>query len=148
MTPVIREARHADLPALLALYAELGARDGAEWAPQHERAWADLASLPNVWVLVAELIGAAVGTLTLALIPNLTRGARPYGVVENVVTGLPFRGQGVGRALLSEAECRARAAGAYKLILMTGMVRAEAREFYESCGYDGMSKVAFEKRWP
>ncbi|WP_084050151.1 GNAT family N-acetyltransferase [Deinococcus hopiensis] len=144
----IRPARRPDLPALLALYGQLSARNSADLQPAHLQAWEAVEAQPGLQVLVAEMEGQIVGTVTLALIPNLTRGARPYGVVENVVTHAAYREQGIGRALLAEAERLARAVKAYKVMLQSGASLPEAHAFYRRCGYAGETKRAFEKRWP
>lgn len=146
-TPLIRPAQPGDLPALLALYRQLSAHDPAGLQPAHQQAWEAMQAQPGLHVLVAESAGQVAGTLTLALLPNLTRSARPYGVIENVVTDERSRGQGLGRALLNEAERLAREAGAYKVMLMSGESRPEAHAFYRRCGYTDETKRAFEKRW-
>ena len=40
--------------------------------------------------------GQLVASCNLAVIPNLTRGGRAYGVIENVITDAAHRGQGRG----------------------------------------------------
>ena len=45
------------------------------------------------------------------------------------------RGQGIGRALVGEAERWARAMGAHRLSLTSGVQRQEAHEFYRRLGY-------------
>lgn len=147
MLPLIRPAQRHDLPALIALYHQLSARNPADLQPAHLEAWEAVETQPGLQVLVAEREGQVVGTVTLALIPNLSRGARPYGVIENVVTDAAHRGQGIGRALLEEAERLAREANAYKVMLQSGAVLTEAHAFYRRCGYAEGTKRAFEKRW-
>ncbi|GAA5513412.1 hypothetical protein Dcar01_02147 [Deinococcus carri] len=143
---MIRDAREEDLPALLALYHQLSARDPATVSERHRAAWAALARQDITRILVAENGGEVVGTLALSIIPNLTRDARPYALIENVVTCEERRGQGIGRRLLEEAERLARDREAYKLMLMSGNVRGEAHAFYRRCGFNGETKTAFEKR--
>jgi len=145
--PTVRPAQPGDLAALLTLYRQLSAHDPAGLQPAQREAWAAMQTHPGLHVLVAETEGGIVGTLTLALLPNLTRSAQPYGVIENVVTDARSRGQGIGRALLNEAERLAREAGAYKVMLMSGESRPEAHAFYRACGYQEGTKRAFEKRW-
>lgn len=148
---IVRDAREEDLPALLALYHQLSSRDPATVSERHRAAWAALARQDITRILVAEVGvaeggGEVVGTLALSLIPNLSRDARPYALIENVVTCEERRGQGIGRRLLEEAERRARDREAYKLMLMSGNVRGEAPAFYRRCGFSGETKTAFEKR--
>ena len=53
--------------------------------------------------------------------------------------------RGIGRALLRDAEVRARAAGAARIELTTARHRAEAHAFYRACGYEETS-LRFMKR--
>lgn len=49
--------------------------------------------------------GGLVASCTLTLTPNLTRGCRPYGVIENVVTDVGFRKRGFAKAVLEKSAC-------------------------------------------
>jgi len=84
-----------------------------------------------------------VASCTLTVIPNLTRGCRPYGVIENVVTHADHRRQGHGRAVLNEALRQAWAEGCYKVMLLTGRKDEATLHFYESAGFDPSAKQAF-----
>jgi GNAT superfamily N-acetyltransferase len=76
------------------------------------------------------------------VIPNLTRGARPYGLIENVVTHQEYRGHGYGKALLAKALEFGWSQHCYKVMLMTGRKDA-THHFYESAGFESQSKKAF-----
>ena len=54
------------------------------------------------------------------------------------------QGLGIGRALLKEAERRARVGGAARIELTSGAQRTEAHAFYRACGYKD-SSVRFVK---
>lgn len=142
----IRQAREDDLPALLGLYHQLSPRDPLTISEAHRAAWIALTAQNITRVLVAEEGDEVVGTLSLSILPNLTRHARLYALIENVVTREDRQGQGIGRRLLEEAERLAREQNAYKLMLMSGNVRDEAHAFYRRCGFSGETKTAFEKR--
>ena len=77
------------------------------------------------------------------MIPNLTRGARPYAVIENVVTDAAYRRRGIGAAVLRTLMDRCWSRCCYKVMLMSGMRRLEIHGFYESLGFDKNSKQAF-----
>ena len=99
------------------------------------------------------VLGALDGTnlcamLTLHLMPNVTWGARPYGLIENVVTSERYRKRGIGKHLMQAALARAWAADAYKVMLMTGQKR-DAKQFYEKAGFSSEDKHAMvARRYP
>ncbi len=64
-----------------------------------------------------------VGTVDCAILPNLTRGGRAFMVVENVVVASAARRGGVGAVLMDAAVTLARAAGCYKVQLLSRMTR-------------------------
>jgi GNAT superfamily N-acetyltransferase len=78
-----------------------------------------------------------------AVIPNLTRGARPYAVVENVVTDASQRRRGIGATVLRALLERCWQRRCYKVMLMSGMSRGEVHHFYEALGFSRTSKQAF-----
>jgi GNAT superfamily N-acetyltransferase len=97
-------------------------------------------------VLGAEKDGSIVGTCTVAICPNLSWSGRPYAIIENVIVSESYRGQGIGKALLLEAQLLAENAGCYKVALMTGSKRMSTLKFYEACGFVG-NKAGFQKRF-
>ncbi len=97
-------------------------------------------------VFVAEAAGRVVASCALAIVPNLSRGLRPYGVIENVVTHAEHRRQGHGRAVLAAAVARAWAAGCHKVSLATRSRREATLGFYERAGFERGGKTYFEMR--
>lgn len=75
--------------------------------------------------------------------PNITRSGRPYGVIENVVTHAACRRSGYGRLVMQAAIDAAKNRHCYKIMLMSGMDRGHAHEFYTSLGFDKDAKQAF-----
>ena len=145
-TMTIRDAGEADLPAVAALYAAAFDDPADLDGPSSiEAAWQRLrAEAPTARVLLAEIDGRPVGTLTLFVLPMLAHGGTPAALVEAVAVDRRVQGQGVGRALMDEAMARASAAGCYKLALSSNDKRREAHAFYERLGYarHGVSFVA------
>ncbi|MFH6784683.1 MULTISPECIES: GNAT family N-acetyltransferase [Methylobacterium] len=142
---VIRPADRFDLPRLLDLYVHLDP-DDARCPPEEAAAILDRLSRDEGSAVLVGAIGEKlVTTCTVVVIPNLTRGGRPYALIENVVTHADHRGAGFGRAVLSAAVGRAWEAGCYKVMLMTGSTKPSTLAFYEAAGFEP-SKTGFQVR--
>lgn len=141
----IRHATEDDAAALLDLYEHLS--PGDERCPL-ERAKANInriAQIDGSAILLGLRHGAVITSCTLLVVPNLTRGGRPYAIIENVVTHAHHRGQGLGKAILDAACERAWDQGGYKVMLSTGSARPSVLSFYKSAGFD-QSRTGFQKR--
>lgn len=141
----IRHAVRQDLPALIDLYQHLSRGDDAPPLDIAEDVLERFHAYPGSAIFVGELDGVLVASCTLVVIPNLTRGGKPYGLLENVVTHGGFRNQGFGRRMLRHAADAAWAAGCYKLMLMTGSSKPETLAFYLGAGFE-QSKTGFQMR--
>jgi len=142
-----RELASADLDALLSLYEHLHATD----APLPARAdldsiWRKLCESEDHLYYGVDADGLLAASCTVTIVPNLTRGARPYGVIENVVTHSDHRRRGLGRIVVTRALDAAWRRGCYKVMLMSGMGRREIHSFYEALGFDRDAKQAFVAR--
>ena len=143
--------RPGDLPGLLALYRDLHPEEPELNAEMAAATWEAMLTASGLTGTVAELAGLPTilgATCTVSVVPNLTRGARPYALVENVVTLASHRQQGLGRAVLEGAQEVAWAAGCYKVMLATGSRREETLCFYERAGFERGTKTAFQVRRP
>ena len=98
----IRRIREDELPNLLRLYSFLHPEDPkidpADDAVQ--KLWQKILADANLRYYVAHKEQKIVSTCTLTLVPNLTRGLRPYGLIENVVTDPEHRKQGYATQVL------------------------------------------------
>jgi ribosomal protein S18 acetylase RimI-like enzyme len=140
----IRDVREEELAQLLELYRHLHADDSP--LPAEDRLlelWKSICHNDNLIYLAAEVDGRLVSSCTLAIVPNLTRGARPYAVVENVVTHREYRCRGLGTAVLRAAVERARGRGCYKVMLLTGSKQESTLRFYERAGFRRGVKTGF-----
>ena len=150
MTLKIRQASLLDLPGVIALLEQLsdGRTPGVPWPVTTEgegsAVWAEILAQPGRAFLVADEDGTLVGTIDLFILSNLTHGASPIAYMENVVVDREHRGSGVGLALVSEVERRAREAGCYKIQLISNTAREEAYRFYEAVGFEP-SATGFRK---
>lgn len=134
----VREAHKGDLARLLELYQEPNALYGEAEEMNREYAehfFAEVLSDEHQTTLVAEEEGEVVGTLVVAVLPNLAHGGAPYAVVENVVVDPERRGEGIGEDLMQAAMERARGTGAYKLALTANLQRERAHGFYRRLGF-------------
>jgi GNAT superfamily N-acetyltransferase len=132
----VRPAVGDDLEAVLALLAQLHpSRPEVPSVTDAGATWSRMLAYPDRTVFVAELHGDVCGTADLLLVANLTRDARPWSIVENVVVDEAVRGRGIGRVLMDVVVDAARAAGAYKVQLMSANGR-ESHAFYEALGFE------------
>ena len=145
---VLRPARLADLPGIQALYLHLNAEDPPADPAKAGPAWESLLHSGLTTVLVAETGGELVASCTLVVIPNISRGARPYALIENVVTHAGHRRKGLGHAVLAAALDRAWEAGCYKVMLATGSTEEGTLRFYEGAGFERGGKTFFQIRRP
>ncbi len=88
-------------------------------------------------VLVA-LVGGRVGGFVCVwtrVPPEPDEPAKPYAFISDIVVSKRLRGQGIGRALLAEAERHARQRGAAVLRLDVMAGNSGARHLYEHAGF-------------
>jgi ribosomal protein S18 acetylase RimI-like enzyme len=146
MEPFVRIATLDDLSSLVRLYEQLNPGDAQAPKARLTSVFKEVLSSPYFEFVVAELGGNVAGTCYLNIIPNLSRGASPYAVVENVVVALESRRRGVGTAVMRFALARAWKRGCYKVMLQTGSRSEGKYQFYRSCGFSQTEKVAFVAR--
>ncbi|SFS12179.1 N-acetylglutamate synthase, GNAT family [Halomicrobium zhouii] len=139
-----RTIRPDELDELLTLYRMLNPDDPPlEPGDGLDRQWREMLADETLDVVVVEHDDRLVSTCVLSITRNLTRGARPFGLVENVVTREGYRGRGFGKRCLAKARELAEARDCYKVMLLTGTEEAWKHEFYERCGFDGDEKSGF-----
>jgi GNAT superfamily N-acetyltransferase len=142
----VRKAKSTDLPQILDLYIELQPLDPPIDASKAITVFEQAISCGVVY-FVAENDGQIVGSCYISIIPNITRQCSPIGFIENVVVASEYQRRGIGRKLMNAAVKYAENQGCYKVTLQSGIKRVDAHEFYESIGFDGDSKRAFEIRF-
>jgi GNAT superfamily N-acetyltransferase len=144
---IIRSAVSSDLPQLLALYQQLNNSDPLLSPEQIAAVWSEFISNRCSTCFVAEIDKTIVASSVITIIPNFTRGGRPYGVIENVITHCDYRKRGTGTTLMNHLISFAKEKNCYKVMLQSGIARKDAHRFYEKAGFDGNSKKAFELRF-
>jgi GNAT superfamily N-acetyltransferase len=143
---MFREVGLGDFKSVMGLYRQLHPqdpvlRDGVEAA-----VFEQIVATPGLRIFVLEVDGVVVATTYLNVIPNLTRSASPYAVIENVVVDEARRGQGLGKQVMAGTLAAAWDAGCYKAMLMTGSRRPSTLAFYQACGFSPDAKSAFLAR--
>ena len=141
-----REATRADVPVVVALLADdmLGqGREGTDLAP-YLAAFDAMQDEGSNRLIVAEKDGRVVACYQLTLISGLSLTAARRAQIEGVRVATDLRGQGLGAALMADAEDRARAAGCLLIQLTTNATRTEAHRFYARLGFTP-SHIGFKK---
>lgn len=142
---VIRVAERRDLGALLKLYPYLNPDDPTVPLARAEEVWDQFLRYPGSAIFLG-LVGDEIATTcTLVVIPNLTRGGAPYGLIENVVTHARHRKKGFGQAVLKAAIAAAWQQGCYKVMLLTGSNNPATIRFYREVGFE-QNKTGFQIR--
>lgn len=140
---MIREIQEKDLNALLELYLHLHEESVQEFTEHLRNTWQTILADENHHIIVKEEDGKLVSSCVCVIIPNLTRGIRPYAFVENVVTHADYRGKGYATECLNYAKEIAEKANCYKMMLLTGSKKDSTLKFYENAGYNSSDKTAF-----
>ena len=138
------EAEEGELDQVLGLYRHLHANDPIlEPSAALQELWRSIWADPNIRLVVARSAGEVVSTCTLVIVPNLTRGARPYGLIENVITHPDHRRKGIGTAVVHHALGIAWGRGCYKVMLLTSSTSESTWRFYERAGFLRGIKTGF-----
>jgi GNAT superfamily N-acetyltransferase len=145
---LFRAAGPGDFDDILRLYRQLQPEDPVLRDGSDAAAFAQILGSPGLHLFVLELDGAIVATTYLNVIPNLTRSASPYAVIENVVVDERLRGTGLGKQVMDGTLRAAWDAGCYKAMLMTGSRSPGTHAFYRACGFSPDAKTAYLARPP
>jgi GNAT superfamily N-acetyltransferase len=144
---VIREASPDDFGRVMELYAQLHPNDPVVEDGSDRRVYDEILATPNLHLFVLEDDDGTVNaTCYFNFIPNITRQASPYGIIENVVTEVSRRNQGLGKKIIGHALKFAWHRGCYKVMLQTGSRRESTHNFYKACGFNANDKFAFVAR--
>ena len=140
----IRQIRFEELDDLLRLYRQLHMDDPAIEEDSHLKSlWNEICQDENLFYIVAEEDGKLVSSCTLAIIKNLTRGLRPYGVIENVITDGEYRKRGLATQVLHKAVDIAREKNCYKVMLLTSAKDEATLGFYDQAGLQRGIKTGY-----
>ena len=101
---MVREIRENELDGLLELYLYLHEDSVPEKTEHVTDTWQAIVGDPNHHIIVNEVDGKIVSSCVCVIIPNMSRGVRPYAFVENVVTHEDYRGRGLATECLNFAK--------------------------------------------
>ena len=140
---MVREINKNELHALLELYTHLHETNIPEMTAHLKQTWDRILQDQNHHIIVNEVDGKLVSSCVCVIIPNLTRGIRPYGFIENVVTHSDYRGKGLATECLNYAKEIATRENCYKMMLLTSAKSEETLRFYRNVGFNSSDKTAF-----
>ena len=136
---LLRDVREGDAEAIAQLITEFTNLPTTPAEVQQRLARSQGSEHP----ILAELDGSVVGFASLRLVNYLGEDV-PYAEISELFVPERYRRQGIGRALMTELEERARAAGASNLVVLTAADNATAIALYRESGFDEFS-IALQK---
>lgn len=140
--PIARTATNDDLAALLALFEVSEVSHRAE-PGNAKHIWTETLARPGLVVFVCDADATVVSTCMLVTVPNLLRGGRLHGFIENVVTHPKFQGRGHGRAVISAALTEAWKRDCHHVLLQSGRGDPRVHRFYAECGFTPGLRTAY-----
>jgi ribosomal protein S18 acetylase RimI-like enzyme len=140
---LIRPAEKKDYTSIMALYRQFNPDDPVAEESEGRSVFESIIESESNSLIIAEINNSVVSSCYLNIIPNLTRNAHPFAVIENVITDQYYRNRGIGKAIMQYAINRAWEAGCYKIMLLTGRKEESTLRFYRSCGLESGLKTAF-----
>ena len=117
---MVREIKENELNQLLQLYTHLHETTVPEESEHLKQTWQTIMQDSNHHIIVKMVDGQIVSSCVCVIIPNLTRGVRPYAFIENVVTHKDYRSKGYAKECLNFAKEIAKQMNCYKMMLLTG----------------------------
>lgn len=141
-----RRAHAADFDQLMNLYRQLQPDDPVLTDDSDRRVFDQILASPLLCIFVLEVDSSVIASCYLNVIPNITRSAAPYAIIENVITDDQHRQRGYGRTLLEQTLAYAWDQGCYKAMLQTGSKRPATHAFYRACGFSADDKTGYVAR--
>jgi ribosomal protein S18 acetylase RimI-like enzyme len=128
----IREAQSADYPQIVSLVKELADID-SDYCPLDEDYLRRYLAWGRNGILIAESDGAVAGMLSYSFRADLYHSGK-VAFIEVLIIHHPFRGRGLGSALLEEFFRRAEAACCVEVSVSCMPANAGAQKLYRSHG--------------
>ena len=131
---IIREATAADAERMVALIGELEFNVDTDGITERLQSLAECGEP----VLLSETDGEVVGLIDWHVMTTIHR-PRPVGRIVALIVAEGHRGQGIGQALVVEAEQRMRERGCEKMEVTSNLRLERAHQFYERIGFERSS---------
>jgi GNAT superfamily N-acetyltransferase len=138
--------KREDLVNILELYKQLNPSNNDFSIENANKIW-DKIENGNIKYFIAKDNGEIIASCYIIIVPNLTFNGKSIGYIENVITGEKYRRRGIGKKIMEMAINYAKEENCYKVVLQSGIKRTMAHKFYETIGFNGESKKAFELRF-
>jgi len=142
----VRLIKFEELDDLLDLYRQLNPEDpDLKKEGNIIELWKEILNDPFLYYFGLEKDGKIVSSCTLTAIKSSTRGGKPYGLIEYVITDSTYRKRGYGTAIINKAVEVAKEKNCYKVMLLTGRKEESTLRFYEPVGFEREIKTGFIK---
>jgi len=132
-----------DLPALQELYLNLYDSEITPLTSESIQIWESILADPGHHILIGEVMGEIVSSVTLVITKNLTRKMRPNATIENMITAPNHRNKGYARRLLDKAVEIAREQNCYRVMFISGAKSESTIDFYIKSGFTNSAKSAY-----
>ncbi len=136
----IRDARPADASAIADLMTQLGYPTAVTLMEPRLRR---MLALSHHRIVVAEGSGAVIGVVGACVDHGVELDT--YGRITALAVDEKWRGTGVGRLLVDQAERWCRERGADRVTVTSGHHRSESHKFYKALGYDATGLRFFKR---
>lgn len=143
---LFRPATRADVPAVVALLADdlLGRTRESDGMAPYLAAFDAMQAEAGNRLIVGEIGVRIVACYQISFLSGLSLTAARRAQIEGVRVASDHRGQGIGAALMQDAESRARAAGCSLMQFTTNKARSDAHRFYDRMGFTP-SHIGYKK---
>lgn len=140
-------ARLAVLDDLAGLVALFRVSEVSAATTDPEPIWLAMLDHPGMRIFVSTNGGSIVATATLIAAPNLLRGGRSHGFLENVMTHPGHQGCGHGTAVVGAALKAAWQMECHHVLLQSGRANPRVHKFYRALGFvSGVRKAYVARR--
>ncbi len=137
------EISDVDFERLMSLYRELQPNDTVLSDDSDLTTFKTILASEYFFLMGLRREDTLIGSTYVNIVPNITRGASPYAVIENVIITSRLRNRGDGKFMMKQTLNFIWSKGCYKAMLQTGSKSESVHAFYRSCGFSGTAKFGY-----